>query len=106
MQAMVPQLVPRPQLQSANVLLSMARGTLFVAGPTTAALLVVAVGPGWALAVDSATWVVALGLLLKVHVPRRTTTGSSGVVSDLWEGWTYFRTTTWLCGWWCWRSRR
>ncbi len=55
MQGMVPQLVPRSQLQSANVLLSMVRGALVVVGPTTAALLVVAVGPGWALAADALT---------------------------------------------------
>ena len=96
MQGMVPQLVPRPQLQSANVLLSMARGALFAVGPTTAALLVVAVGPGWALAVDAATWLVAMVLLVPVRLPRRTGERSTGIVGDLREGWTYFRTTTWL----------
>ena len=72
MQGMVPQLVPRSQLQSANVLLSMVRGALVIVGPTTAALLVVGVGPGWALAVDAASWLVAALLLVPVRVPRRT----------------------------------
>lgn len=96
MQGMVPQLVPRSQLQSANVLLSMVRGALFAVGPTTAALLVVAVGPGWALAVDAATWLAALVLLVPVRVPRRSERPATGIVVDLREGWTYFRTTTWL----------
>ena len=96
MQGMVPQLVPRAQLQSANVLLSMVRGALFAVGPTTAALLVVGVGFGWALAVDAASWLVALVLLVPVRVPRRTSGRSTGIVGDLREGWTYFRTTTWL----------
>jgi MFS family permease len=96
MQGMIPQLVPRDQLQSANVLLSMARGSLMVLGPTVAALLVVAVGPGWALAVDAATWLVAAVLLLPVRLPRRTTSPSAGVLHDLVEGWTLFRSTTWL----------
>jgi MFS family permease len=96
MQGMVPQLVPRHQLQQANVLLSMVRGALFAIGPTTAALLVVTVGPGWALAVDAATWLVALLLLLPVRVPHRAPAAGGGVVQDLREGWQLFRATTWL----------
>ena len=96
MEGMVPQLVPRAQLQQANALLSMARGALFAIGPTTAALLVVTVGPGWALAVDAATWLVALVLLSAVHVPHRVRDAGSGVVQDLRQGWTLFRSTTWL----------
>jgi MFS family permease len=96
MQGMVPQLVPRHQLQQANVLLSMVRGALFAIGPTTAALLVVTVGPGWALAVDAATWLVALLLLLPVRVPHRARAAGGGVVQDLREGWQLFRATTWL----------
>ncbi|HEX6150658.1 MFS transporter [Nocardioides sp.] len=96
MQGMVPQLVPRTQLQSANVLMSMARGALVVVGPTTAALLVVGVGPGWALAIDALTWLVAMVLFLPVRVPHRVAAGVTGIVGDLRDGWTYFRSTTWL----------
>lgn len=96
MEGMVPQLVPRAQLQQANALLSMVRGALFAIGPTTAALLVVTVGPGWALAVDAATWLVALVLLTAVRVPHRAPDAGSGVVQDLREGWVLFRSTTWL----------
>ena len=46
MASVVPTLVPREQLQPANVLLSMQRATLAVVGPSTAAVLVVTVGPG------------------------------------------------------------
>jgi MFS family permease len=96
MQGMVPQLVPRSQLQSANVLLSMVRGVLVVVGPTTAALLVVAVGPGWALGIDALSWLASLLLFLPVRVPQRMAAATTGIVDDLREGWTYFRTTTWL----------
>jgi MFS family permease len=96
MQGMIPQLVPRAQLQSANVLMSMARGSLFVVGPSIAALLVVAVGPGWALGVDALTWLVAMVLFLPVRVPQRVSAAATGILGDLREGWTYFRTTTWL----------
>ncbi len=96
MQGMVPQLVPRSQLQSANVLLSMVRGALVVVGPTTAALLVVGVGPGWALGIDAVTWLASMLLFLPVRVPQRMSAATRGIVGDLREGWTYFRTTTWL----------
>ncbi len=96
MQGMVPQLVARAQLQSANVLLSMVRGALVVVGPTTAALLVVAVGPGWALGVDALTWAVSMLLFIPVRLPHRAPAGTAGIVGDLRAGWTYFRTTTWL----------
>ncbi len=96
MQALVPQLVPRDQLQPANALLSMVRGTLFAIGPTTAAVLVVTVGPGWALAADALTWLVALALLVPVRVPRLAAAAGAGVLADLRDGWHYFRSTTWL----------
>ena len=45
---------PRVRLQPANALFSLTRNGLTVLGPTLGALLVVTVGPGWALAVDAA----------------------------------------------------
>ncbi len=96
MQGMIPQLVPRAQLQSANVLLSMVRGVLVVVGPTTAALLVVTVGPGWALGIDALTWLLSMLLLLPVRVPEPVAAAATGIIGDLRAGWTYFRTTTWL----------
>ncbi len=95
-QGMVPQLVPRSQLQAANALLATTRGALLAVGPTTAALLVVTVGPGWALAVDALTWLVALLLLLPVHIPPRVREAATSVVHDLREGWSLFRGTAWL----------
>ena len=67
----MPQLVPRELLQQANVLQSMMRGGLRIIGPTIGALLVVTVGPGWAVAVDALTWVAASLLLLPVKLPKR-----------------------------------
>jgi MFS family permease len=97
MASVVPQLVPREQLQRANALLSLVRGGLTVLGPTVGALLVVTVGAGWALAFDAATWVVAAVLLLPVRLPPRPPAREgASTVSELREGWTYFRTTTWL----------
>ena len=100
--ALMPQLVPRELLQQANVLQSLSRGSLRVLGPTVAALLVVGVGPGWALLVDAVTWLLSAALLLKVPLRRasRAAVTDDGppmsVVGDLREGWAFFRGTAWL----------
>lgn len=91
----VPQLVPRAQLQHANVLLSMTRAALMVVGPGTAAVLVVTVGPGWALAIDAVTWLAAAVLLTPVVIPAPTGPAAT-LVAELREGWQLFRRTTWL----------
>ena len=96
MSAALPQLVPRAQLQQANVLMSMARGSLAVLGPSVAATLVVTVGPGSALAVDAATWLISAAILTRVHIPPPAEGSPAGIVGDLREGWTLVRGTTWL----------
>jgi MFS family permease len=93
----MPQLVPRDQLQPANVLMSMQRGMLAVVGPTVGGVLVVTVGAGWAVAIDGLTYLLAAAVLVLVKIPpplpkpERTT-----MAEDLHEGWRYFRSTTWL----------
>ena len=94
--SVLPQLVPREQLQQANVLVSMVRSGLAVAGPTISSLLVVGVGPGWALAVDGVAYLVAAALLAPIRLPRPVRAAGGSAVRDLREGWTYFRSTTWL----------
>lgn len=97
MASMVPQLVPRSQLQPANALLSLVRGGLTVLGPTVGALLVVTVGSGWALGFDALTWLVAAALLTPMRIPPRPpATERSSTVRDLRAGWTFFASTTWL----------
>jgi MFS family permease len=93
----VPALVPREQLQPANVLISMSRNALAILGPSVAAALVVTVGPGWALAVDAITWLGAALLLVPVRLPARTHSGTEpSLFRELADGWGFFRRTTWL----------
>jgi MFS family permease len=98
MSSIMPQLVPRDQLQQANALQSLIRGGLNVVGPTVGALLVVTTGAGWALLVDALTWLAAAALLLGVRIPPRPerSVGAPGAITELREGWTYFWQTTWL----------
>src|SRR5918998_2133930 len=93
----IPQLVPREMLQQANVLQAVARGSTPVLGPSIAGLLVVGVGPGWALAIDALTWLVSALLLLPIALPPIDRSGPpTTAFSELREGWVLFRTTTWL----------
>jgi MFS family permease len=95
--SVMPQLVPRDQLQPANVLMSMQRGIVSVLGPTAGGVLVVTLGAGWAVAIDGVTYLVAAAILLPVKIPpplphdEQTT-----MVAELREGWRYLRSTTWL----------
>jgi MFS family permease len=98
MSSIVPQLVPRGDLQRANVLLSMTRAFVAIIGPSVAGILVVTAGPGWALAVDATTWAVAAAFMTRVRPASYTRAGSAppNALRELREGWTVFRTTTWL----------
>lgn len=97
MAGMVPQLVPRHQLQPANALLSLTRGSLTIIGPSLSALLVVTVGPGWGLAVNATAWLVSTALLVGVKIPPKPPKAEqTSTFQDLHEGWSFFRATTWL----------
>ena len=97
MASMVPQLVARGQLQSANALLSLSRGGITILGPSIGALLVVTAGPGWALAANAAMWLVSAALLAPVNIPPRAPRAEeSDTLRDLKEGWSLFIGTTWL----------
>lgn len=97
MAGMVPQLVSKAQLQSANALLSLSRGMLTIIAPTVSALFVVTIGPGWALAANAAAWLLSALMLAGVRIPPRPPRQEqASTLQDLREGWTFFRTTTWL----------
>lgn len=97
MASVLPQLVAREHLQPANALVSLTRNGMMVLGPTVGALLVVTVGPGWALAVDAATWLASALLLVPVALPpRQTGAASPDTLRELREGWGFFWATPWL----------
>jgi MFS family permease len=97
MASVMPQLVPREQLKQANLLMSVQRNALTVIGPAVSGILVVTVGPGWALAVDGTTYLAAAALLVRVRIPAPPARADRpGAIADLREGWTYFRRTEWL----------
>jgi MFS family permease len=97
MAGVLPQLVPRDRLKAANLVLAVPENALMVLGPAVSGVLVVVIGPGWALAVDGATYLLATLALTRVRIPRPVEGQQRrGAIADLREGWTYFRSTTWL----------
>ena len=97
MAGILPQLVPRGQLKEANLLLAVPENALMVIGPAISGVLVVTIGPGWALAVDGGTYLAATVLLALVRIPPPLPREEKpGVLADLREGWTYLTSTTWL----------
>jgi MFS family permease len=99
MAGIVPLIVDRTRLQPANALLAFSRSGLTVIGPAVAGLLVVTVGPGWALAFDAMTYVIAILCLWQVRLPRRDPAAvpeSTSMLAELRDGWSEFRSRTWL----------
>jgi MFS family permease len=93
---LLPQVVPRSQLQEANALVSLTRAIVAILGPSVAATLVIAASPGWALLIDAATWLLAAAAMLPVTVPASSPAGRPSLLGELVAGWHFFRSTTWL----------
>jgi MFS family permease len=93
---LVPQTVSRPRLQQANGLLQLSRSTANVVGPAIGGLLVATVGPGWAFAADSATFVVSAAFLALLGLGRQAREARTRFVADLVEGWREFSSRTWV----------
>ncbi len=91
----VPQTVKPEHLQQANALLGLTRNSTALGGAALGGLLVAAIGPGWALAADAATYALGACFLAFLRLPavpaiRRRFT------HELVEGWREVRSRTWL----------
>ena len=98
MMGVVPLVVGPDRIQQANALLSFSRSSITIVGPALAGALVVGAGPGWALLVDSALFLVAIPMLRQVALPGRdrNVTASPSVIAELREGWGEFTSRTWV----------
>jgi MFS family permease len=96
LRGIVPQLVDAGQKQRANSLLGSAKSAVSIAGPTVSGLVVSGFGGGWAIAVDAATYLVAAYCMGRLDLPQPTAAEPSTFLHDLKEGWTGFRSMTWV----------
>jgi MFS family permease len=96
MSGIVPVIVPREQWQAANALSSAGRTGAIMLGPALGGFLVATAGPGWGLAVDAATFLVAAGCFARLRLPARERLPASSTLADLRAGWAEFTARTWL----------
>jgi MFS family permease len=92
----MPAVVSTERLQQANALRGLTEAAGRTAGPALAGVLVVGVGPGWALAVDAATFGVSAAFLAMIPMPAHVPAEAQSFLADLREGWDDFRSRTWL----------
>jgi hypothetical protein len=77
---LIPQLVEHEHLQQANALIGLAMNFGTILGPVAAGLLIVAAGPGEAIAIDAATFAVSAAFLLLLRAPRPARASDPGGV--------------------------
>ena len=96
--ALQPQTVDRAQLQQATALVRIGLSGAMILGASLGGVLVAAVGPGWGIALDAASFAVAASLFARVRVPAAAEAARSGtrVWTDLVTGWGEFTSRTWL----------
>ncbi len=92
----VKELVPADDLQRANGQLRLGTNSARVSGLLAAGATVAWLGPGVALAVDAATYLVAAGLLSLLRLPGSVRTERGNLVGDLQVGWHEVSTRRWL----------
>jgi MFS family permease len=94
---LLPAIVPPERLQEANGVRATAMSGGEIAGPAVAGVLIAAVGPGWALAVDAATFAVSAVFLAGLRPPARLPrAAATSFLADLRAGWGVFRSITWV----------
>jgi MFS family permease len=96
--ALTPQTVPATELRQANALLRMVTNSASVSGAAVGGVLVAGVGPGWGIAVDAITFLVA-GLCfarIRIATPTREPGQRTRPIADLREGWSEFVRRPWV----------
>lgn len=84
------------QRQSANALRVLALSASLIAGPALAGILVVTAGPGWAIAVDAATFAASAACLSRLRLPHAIRLRRCRFGRDLADGWREFRSRRWV----------
>jgi MFS family permease len=93
---LVPQLVPKERLQSANALLRFTMNSSTIFGAAIAGVLVATVGAGWALGVDALSFLFSAAFLAGIRIPRAEQLPRTSIVGDLTHGWRQFASRQWV----------
>ncbi|MFB7949838.1 MFS transporter [Kitasatospora phosalacinea] len=106
---LLPLLVPADRLREANALRGFVQSSSLVVGPALAGLLIAAVGPGGALAVDAASFAASAAVLARLGAVGGAAVGAAdgvgdgaergerlGFLAELRVGWRQVRSRTWV----------
>ena len=95
---LMPEIVEEEHLQSANSIMGFLANSGMILGAFIGGVLVAATGPGWALAVDGASFVVAGVLVLMIRLAPRTAREDkeSSMLDDIVHGWHEVRSRHWV----------
>jgi MFS family permease len=93
---LLPQLVSPGRLQEANALLTLTESGFSIVGPVLAGIIIAAANPGWAIAVDSTTFLVSASFLARLRLPAVAAHVRLSFLTELRDGWREFRSRTWL----------
>jgi MFS family permease len=93
---LLPAIVPLEDLRRATGVRATALSAGEIAGPALAGVLIAVAGPGWALAVDAASYALSAVFLALLRVPARVPRAAASFLADLREGWGVFRSLTWV----------
>jgi MFS family permease len=94
---LVPETVRPDRLQQANALMGLTRSVSLALGPAVGGALVATAGPGWAFAVDSATFAVSAWFLARLRLPHAArAVERASFFTDLGGGWREATARTWV----------
>ena len=100
--AALPQTVPEEALRRANAVIRIGVNAASILGAALGGVVVAVAGPGWGIAVDAASFLVAAVLLGGLRLDRAERgsaeggQGGSSMLRELAEGWREFRSRRWL----------
>jgi MFS family permease len=93
---LTPVTVSPERLQEANALRGMSMASMQLLGPALAGVLIVTVGPGYALAIDAASFAVSAFYLARLQLPLHVSLPPRSFARDLLDGWHEFVARTWV----------
>jgi predicted MFS family arabinose efflux permease len=94
---LVPQTVPEEEIQPAKAAFGTVETVAEFAGPALATALVLGIGPGYAFAIDAATFLVSAAFLVQLRPRERGMSAArTTVLAELREGWSEVRSRRWV----------
>jgi MFS family permease len=93
---LTPMTVSEERLQQANALRGISMSVSGLAGLAAGGLVVAAAGPGWALAVDAASFGASAFFLSRLRLPAHVKLEPRSFLGDLADGWREFASRSWV----------